>query len=94
MNCTSCQMNTVEGFAQMPQTEYFDDKKDGYSCQKQSDQKCFYSAQGDMVCSKNSNIKENTNISGYGFHDGHPQTPTTEHFANLHEKFVKGGVRR
>lgn len=52
MSCHSCSMHSVEAFTQMPQKEYFDNKK-GYECQTQTQQTCIYTAQGDIVCTKN-----------------------------------------
>lgn len=46
MACNSC---TMEGFAQMPQHEFFNNKKD---CLSQPAQTCIYTAQGEMVCNK------------------------------------------
>lgn len=50
MACHSCSMPTIEGFTQMPQTEYFN-KGGDYQCQAQPSQGCIYTAQGEMVCS-------------------------------------------
>ena len=77
MACHSCSMPSVEGFTQMPQTEYFSDKK-GYECQTQANQTCVYTAQGDMVCSKD--IKSNTNVAGTAFFDRMQGAPITENF--------------
>ena len=49
MACSSCMM---EGFAQMPQQEFFNNKQEGYECNSQPKQTCVYTAQGDMVCNK------------------------------------------
>ena len=46
MACHSC---TMEGFAQMPQQEFFNNKKE---CYTQPAQTCVYTAQGEMVCNK------------------------------------------
>lgn len=49
MACNSC---TMEGFAQMPQHEFFNNKKEGYECNPHPAQTCVYTAQGEMVCNK------------------------------------------
>ncbi len=55
MACHSC---TMEGFSQMPQQEFFNNKKEGYECKSQPEQTCIYTAQGEMVCNKDSGKKE------------------------------------
>lgn len=68
MACHSCSMPTVEGFTQLPQTEYFGSKGDGkYSCQTQKGQTCVYTAQGDMVCGAGNWRQENKKSVFEGF---------------------------
>jgi hypothetical protein len=47
----------MEGFSQMPQQEFFNNKKEGYECNAQPAQTCVYTAQGEMVCNKDAKVK-------------------------------------
>lgn len=66
MACHSCSLPSIEGFTQMPQTEFFDDDKKAYSCQKQGMQTCVYTAQGEMVCNFGP-TKKSPEVSGSSF---------------------------
>lgn len=52
MSCQSCAQPSIEMFTQLPQQEFFANKKEEYNCQTQGGQQCMYTAQGEMVCSK------------------------------------------
>ena len=93
MGCTSCQMPGMEGFTNFPMEGFASEK--AYECQKQKDQTCFYTAQGDMVCKKEdkgSVSAPTANVLGYGLVDKYAPTPITEKFTNKNEHFIRGST--
>lgn len=94
MGCTQCQMSGMEGFVNYGRNsvdEGFKDEKP-YECQQQKEQKCFYTTQGEMVC-KAENKETKSSVLGYGLVDKYAETPQgVEHFSNLKEKFMRGGI--